>query len=303
MSLSLIDASSEARILVPLDGSTRAESALPVAEQLAQELHRTLLLARIVSLIPSSFAASGAALAPEVYQQLVDDERRTADDYLQLQAQALRRQGFAVETLVDQDVRDHADVLLALCSAQPIGLIVMTSHGRAGLVRFALGSVADHLIRASHIPVLLLRSGDAPEAQTVASLNHILAPLDGSPLAESALPVVRALAGSVAQEVTLLRIISYVADVSERMEASRYLEERAQTLRKELGDRMCSVSTALREGVAADEKITQFAEEEGCLIVMATHGRGGMRRLALGSIADRVAHTAQTPVMIVHPAE
>jgi len=297
-------ASADARILVPLDGSTRAEGALPVAERLAQELHRPLLLTRIASLVPFPMAATGAPVPAEVYQQMIDDERRAATDYLSQQAQMLQRQGLMVETLVEEG--DPAAALLSLGAARPIGLIVMTTHGRTGLARVAVGSVAGRLVRDSHIPVLLAPSPDEQNIRvSVQSLGHILAPLDGSPLAESALTVVRQLAGSVARQITLLRVIAFTADDPERAEARRYLEDQARNLQTQLEGQGCSVSATLVEGVTPGEKIVQFAEENNCLVVMATHGRGGLARLALGSVADQVthmAHGAHIAALVVHPA-
>ena len=289
----------KAYILVPLDGSPRAERALPVARRLALALHRPLLLARIIAPIVYPVASFDTPAPPEVYQEIAYDEVSLAEQYLRDQQQALQRGGVTVETYSGHGPAGNG--LLNLCATHPVGLVVMTTHGRTGLLRTALGSVADQLVRSSHIPVLLLRSGNEQNDEAAAhAMEHILMPLDGSPLAESALDVAGALAGTVAHHVTLLQVVSYTIDPADRAAAQTYLQTRAQQLQARLGERDCHVDTALTEGAVPSEKIEQYAQKAGCLVVMATHGRGGLRRLAMGSVADQVLRLSRTPLLIVH---
>jgi nucleotide-binding universal stress UspA family protein len=311
---SVYQAASESPVLVPLDGSALAEHALPVAELMADRLGAPLVLARVVPVTPVPVAASYMPLPPEIYQQLVDDERRLAGEYLQRQAEPLRERGLTVKTVLLEG--DAASMLLDICSARQIRLVVMTSHGRTGLTRFALGSVADRLVRYGHVPVLLLRSygtgSAAPETSTASDgragpthreLGRILVPLDGSALAETALPVVWELAGTVAHDITLLRVVPFTADEQAHNLAYQYLRAHAEELQAQLASRECHVRTAVREGVLPSEKIIDEAEAQGDLIVMATHGWGGMKRWVLGSVADQVFHTAHVPVLLVHTGE
>ncbi len=292
----------DACILVPLDGSTRAERALPIARRLALALDRPLLLARIIPLVSALVAAPGAPIEPSVYQQLMDDESDEAHEYLARQAKALRRQAVTVETVVTRG--DPATSLLAFCAERPVGLIVMTTHGRTGLARAALGSVADHLVRASLLPVLMTPAAkDRDDLAFDRALNQLVIPLDGSPLAEAAISVAMALAGAVTHTITLLQVISYTADASERLAVDRYLAEQAQSMRESLAGRDCQIATAIREGVVPSEKIIQFADDGDCLIVMATHGRGGVSRLVLGSVAAEVIHRSHLPVLVARPTD
>ena len=148
-------------ILVPLDGSPLAEKALPTAELMARQFGSTVLLARIIPLISSStiLASEGAVTSPEVYQQLYDDEQRAAQDYLAARAEPLRARGVDVRTLFARG--DPASCLLDLMASEHVGLIVMTTHGRSGIARWALGSVADRLVRSCTTPLLLIRSTPA----------------------------------------------------------------------------------------------------------------------------------------------
>jgi nucleotide-binding universal stress UspA family protein len=305
---------SPASILVPLDGSVRAEGALPVARQLAQCLGADIVLVRVTPLVTLRFAAADAPLPAETRQQLVDDQRELAHEYLLEQGRLLQEQGISVRAILAAG--NTASTLLDICATEQIGMVVMTTHGRTGLARFALGSVADQMVRDSHIPVLLLRSYSSPSSATVQvdatleklpavswHLDRVLVALDGSELSESALPLVRELAGVVFHHITLQRVLPLSAAVPYRASVKKYLEAQERELRAELAGSPCEVTSRLCDGVVPSEKIVEIAEEEGCLVVMATHGWGGMKRLILGSVTNQVVHTAHVPVLVVHAAD
>ena len=297
-------------ILVPLDGSARAEGALPVARQLAQRLGAALLLVHVIPPVSLRFVSTDAPLPAETYQQMVDDQRQLASDYLQKQRRLLCEQGIIAKTVLASG--DTASTLLDIVDAEQARLVVMTTHGRTGLARFALGSVADQLVRGSRIPVLLLSSGSLPSAAhdvdaalekpqaSAWHLDQVLVPLDGSELAESALPLVRELAGAVVHHITLQRVLPPTAAVPYRASVKKYLEAQERELRRQLTTRQCEVTSRLSEGVVPSEKILDEAEEKGSLVVMATHGWGGMKRLVLGSVTNQVVHSAHVPVLVVH---
>src|SRR5262245_2096096 len=197
-----------ARILVPLDGSALAERALPAAERLARAIEGKLLLVRVNSFQAWLAWAPGATVSPETYQQLFDDEERFAREYLDVWAQTLRSRGLTVDVLVL--FGEPASTLLDLVPERDIGLVVMTTHGRTGLARFALGSVADRLVRGSHTPVMLIRTlTDTTQSER---LQQALVPLDGSGLAEATLDLVAQLAGRLLSEVKLARVVAPADD-------------------------------------------------------------------------------------------
>ncbi|MGO8946112.1 MAG: universal stress protein [Ktedonobacterales bacterium] len=315
MSTTIYRALSQSPILVPLDGSARAEGALPVARQMAEHLGAPLLLARVGQVTPIPYASSYGALPPESYQQLINDERQLARDYLKKQGQLLREQGISVRTVLAEG--EAASALLDICASEQVGLVIMTTHGRTGLARFTLGSVADRLVRYSHIPILLLRSygsastsraaaSDSPMATSLApvaawQIDRVLVPLDGSSLAETALPIVWELAGVVFHHVILERVVPFTASEQDHITAQSYLEAHRRELQAQLASRDCQVVTRICEGVVPSEKIIYEAEEDGCMVVMATHGWGGVKRLVLGSVAEQVVHVAHVPVLLVHP--
>jgi nucleotide-binding universal stress UspA family protein len=291
-------------LLVPLDGSERAALALPVAAAIAEATHTPLLLARITPFLGvPPVAAAGVPLPADMYQQPIDDERRLALDYLDEQAESLRKRGLTVETFVAHG--DPAAILLDLAADYDVSLIVMTTHGRTGFARFALGSVADRLIHYGHLPILLLRtlaSGNEQRQQPAALLlDCVLVPLDGSTLAEAALEYAVELAGTLVHRITLVRVVPYTAKRAERLEAAEYLEAQYRALHDTLAGRDCLVDILLLEGTMPGEAIAHHAAEKGSLVIMATHRRAGITRWILGSVAAQVVHSSHVPVLLVHP--
>ncbi|HEV7129285.1 MAG TPA: universal stress protein [Ktedonobacterales bacterium] len=284
-------------ILVPLDGSTLAEHALPAAERIAAVLRSELLLARVTALTLIPFEIYGGAATAEVYQQLADDDLRLANEYIERIAADLRGRGRQVKTMVRRG--EPASTLLDIEAQSDVGLVVMTTHGRTGMVRFALGSTADRLVRHGHVPVLLLRPEVAGQ-QEEDPFARVIVPLDGSPLGESSLKVVAPLAGRLVRQVTLMRVIPATALAAVVNEANRYLNTVRERLSEQVAGQPCAIETLVVRG-EADEQIIEQAETHQSMIVMATHGLTGIRRWSYGSIADHVIHGARTAVLLVHP--
>jgi nucleotide-binding universal stress UspA family protein len=285
---------SKSAILVPLDGSPLAEQALPYAAWLGRALPAELVLARI---LPLEVWAYFPPAAPETYQQLMNDEERFARDYLARIADPLRQQGLTVQTRIERG--EPATMLLDLAPAAHAGLIVMTTHGRTGLNRFALGSVADRLVHYGHVPIVLLRSGVAESQPTPP--DRALVPLDGSPLAEAVLDQVARMAGRSVQSFTLVRVTSPGNSIVERDAARTYLEQVQRRLQERIADRAVTIQTQILIGSPAEQILSQAARDRA-LIMLATHGRAGLENWFLGSVADQVIHEATVPVLVVHPA-
>jgi nucleotide-binding universal stress UspA family protein len=164
------------RILVPLDGSERAESVLPLVMDLARSSGASVTLARIVQFPGGIYFASPYApmVAAETFDQSMAETREAAKAYLHAAADRFRAAGIGAETVMQDG--DAAGRLLRLLDAQPFDLVVMATHGRTGIPRFVLGSVAERMIEASHTPVLLVRSLNAstvavPEVVTVGQVR------------------------------------------------------------------------------------------------------------------------------------
>jgi nucleotide-binding universal stress UspA family protein len=297
------------QILVPLDGSALAEQALSCAVMLARGLSAELVLFRAVS-IPSDVqeALDKASLKPG---PLMDRLETDAREYLEAMSYLLPKTGLSFSQVVRQGLA--ADAIVDYVEQMDIRLIVMASHGYTGIKRWRHGSVAERVLQAAGVPVLLVRAREADPERGLhqpTPCQRILVPLDGSKLAEQVLPVVSPIARALEAEMTLFQVISSYAIGSfsgewysplkstfetAEQHAKAYLERKASRL-KELG---IETSTAVWTGSVA-QLIVRYAEVNHTdLIAMCTHGRTGLARWAMGSVADRVLRAAGIPILLV----
>lgn len=150
------------RVLVPLDGSRLAEAVLPFAEKIAGPLDAEILLVRVVEPIPGAVAlASGETGSAEA---LLHDQM-AAKWYLSDLAERLGQRGLRVRTFVPLGVPDTE--IVAVADAEKADLIAMTTHGRSGLGRLVFGSVAEAVLRAASVPVLMFKASAKATAPTV----------------------------------------------------------------------------------------------------------------------------------------
>ena len=188
----------------------------------------------------------------------------------------------------------------------------MATHGRSGLNRFLLGSVAEKVLRGSGNPLLLVRATETASTTGETAFKSVVVPLDGSELAESVLPVIAELVKNLGVEVQLFRAYQipynvYAGDegfyagnydallTSVRDEAAEYLEKKAADL-KRLG--VSKVTCVAKEGFAADKIIELGRNTADNLVAMSSHGRSGVRRWVLGSVAEAVVRHSGDPVLI-----
>lgn len=142
------------KILVPLDGSTLAEAALPHAEALAKLEDAEIIILRVPPIPVTEFLAHD----PNIAVMLVEDAEAQTQKYLQEKVTDLKARGFVKVTGV---MRQGAvpDTILTAADEAGADLIVMSTHGRAGMQRWLMGSVADRVVHHAHIPVMLIRPG------------------------------------------------------------------------------------------------------------------------------------------------
>jgi nucleotide-binding universal stress UspA family protein len=288
-------------IIVPLDGSELSERVIPLAQALANATHGGLTLTQVV--IPPWLGS-----APKDLPELPSLMEQAATYHLENLARPLT--AGVVETLVLRG--DPVGELLALSEQHADTLIVMSTHGRGGLGRLLTGSVADKVMRGAAVPVLLVRDGATVPTQ----IERMLVTLDGSELAEEALPVAVELALATGATLRLARVVtpfvqSYVtvapdsiylndaeiAEIDEQAmsEAGAYLQSAAARLREQ----GVSVDYDVRYGTTRDELLRAAEQHDTDLLVAATHGRGGFRRWALGSVTTELAQRAPCPVLVV----
>ena len=300
-------------ILVPLDGSALAEQVLPSIRMLAPIVGAKVKLLHVVREIDQYHLAldfdPGDPFAPQREQHLNarDVLGQSAENYLERHAAQLRVVG--IKSMVDVRLGAPAEVIVETAEHGQADLIAMATHGYSGIKRWTLGSVTDKVVHAAHAPVLVVRGAEQPLAGD-RSLKRILVPLDGSALARQALPLAAELAAGARAELVLLAVhVPPLGEVLELNSSYQRSDELLAAFRdRVLGElhgladelrQQVTVTPAAAEGFPAEAIVEEAARRSVDLIVMATHGYSGIKRWALGSVADKVLHAATTPLVLV----
>lgn len=277
------------RVLVPLDGSELAEAALtylPVLASLGPLRVRLLAVAEQ----PPHLGLPG----PREWQA---NQVRLLKDYLAKRQDQLQSDDVEVEISVRRG--KAAQAIIADATRFEAEFILLSTHGRSGLKRWRLGSVADKVIRSARCNTLVVGS-EAVRWPHKRYVRSILAPLDGSELAETALPLATRLAQELGAQLHLVRVVDHfpaedvAADDLVRM--TRAAEE---YLRSKAADRwQVMPRTEVVSGRPADSLLLYAGQQAIDLVVMTSHGHGGALRAALGSVTDRLIG-GPAPVLIV----
>jgi len=302
------------QILVPLDGSSRAEQALPVAARLARASGGSIVLMQVAKL-PMDYGG-GFTQVPLLTEQIIETELDNADDYLKSVATSDTCRGITIKTeaMFGQPLQD----ILSVAESRQVDLIVICSHGRTGIKRWALGSIAQGLAHQSSVPLLVLREGGRVTALSSADVTHFpcaFVALDGSPFAETVLvPAANLVAALAMPNEGILHLTQVVTSTKEEAQksAKAYISGVAERLQVTLKGLNLSITWSLLRDVDVAGAIVDVAEHGesrtaatgmsgGDLIAMSTHGRGGLERLMMGSVTERVLHSTSLPMFIVRP--
>jgi len=282
------------KILVPLDGSQLSETILPYARTIADALKCPVEL--LAAIEPGTLSAKGQS-----------DPQKASMNYLKGVATSFP-DSRSVSCTVEIGI--PAEVIVDKASSQPDTFITMSTRGRSGIQRWLIGSVADKVLHATTNPLLLVKGETTAKTSGDATLRKILVPLDGSPLAEKALPHVVQLATKMMMEVVLVqapaapRAASVEQDSDPAFQqiakeiikkAQGYLEARV----KELQAKGLKVSSLLLDGEAAGEIIDLARKTPNNLIAMRTHGWSGIGRWVLGNVTERVVRHSGDPVLVI----
>lgn len=293
-------------ILVPLDGSKTAEKVLPYARYLAGKFKVPVELLAVVDVV--EIASHMTSEKVHSLDTIIEDAVQHSTTYLRGVATTIA--GTNVRCSVEKGRAE--DTIIEKAATDKTMLITMATHGRSGLNRFLLGSIAEKVLRGTVNPLLLIRAGDE-KSQGEAMLKSIIVPLDGSELAEAVLPIVADMAKKLDLEIELFRTYHvpynvysgdeglYAVNYEEllaglRDEAAEYLEKKAADL-KRLG--VAKVQCITKEGLAADEIISLGRKTPDNLIAMSSHGRSGVRRWVLGSVTELVVRHSGDPVLVI----
>jgi nucleotide-binding universal stress UspA family protein len=311
-------------ILVPLDGSPFGEHALPYALSIARRTGATVKLLNVLTPIATLYGEAPLFVDDQLEQRLRDRQVEAQEKYLDRVARRVEAAS-AVKVVKLVDDGEIASTIRAQAARNRADLIVMTTHGRGPLGRFWLGSVADELVRESPVPVLLMRpTEEKVDLTREPPLKHFLVPLDGSPLAEQMLPRAVELGRFLGADFTLMRVVKPVATVVPVGDAGtlgfevRAMAERVETLQQKLvteaQDYLERLAKPLRESGLTVVTRVDVAEQPATavlrdavpavidVVALETHGRRGLSRLFLGSVADKVIRGAHVPVLVHRPA-
>jgi nucleotide-binding universal stress UspA family protein len=283
------------KILCPTDFSAGSQQALRVAARMATEANAELVVVHAWYIPPSAFAGE-YVFPPHVIQQMVDDSQRGLDEAVS-QATKYGAKHVTGELLTGLP---WAEIVSQL-ENQAFDLCVIGTHGRTGLSRIFLGSVAEKVVRHSPCSVLAVR----PDGESK-PFSHVLVPTDFSDSARHALELSAHLVDATGT-ITLLHVIELPVAYSGEVPVAdfgRELDKRAATALDAEAARLKSMTTATvrvrsRIGYPGAQTLAVLDDDRSVdLVVMGSHGRTGIKRVLLGSVAEKVVRHAGCPVLV-----
>lgn len=312
------------RLLVPLDGSPGAERAIPVAASLARQTSGSLVFLHFVAPATALQSAVARPHHEALRTRAIERVMIDATSYLATIPPRYAEALADLPTEMEIAFGTASPTLPSTARLEHVDLIVLCRHREAGLGQWGLENIAQQVMRHSPVPLLIL-NGQAQDMPILDGTHplRILVPLDGSLFAEEALaPALHLLshgAGSSQRELCLMHVVDlFVGDstgdeeahrnspITEqaRQNAERYLQAIADRLRQQTdGGQDVQITCLVTSGVdIASAILTQIAQAaSSSLVVMATHGREGIQRLALGSVAERLLNATTAPLLTVCP--
>ena len=304
------------RLLVSLDGSELAEKALPYAEELAAKLGAEVVIVNVR--MPSE--------DPDKPEQRAYISKIAAATEQNIKKSPALKKGEKIKVVSaiigSTSPSVHAgEQIVDYAEKESINLIIIASHGRSGIRRWALGSTADKVASAAKCPVLLIRAGvNLPKT---VHLANFLVTLDGSKPAEAVLEHIEWLAPRLKARVTLLNVVETLYHLYPSTEALGYFggggmikvpyteeemkpsvtigEDYIKNVNNKLASEGIATGYEVRVGAAGEEIIAAEKETGVDMVVMSTYGHSGFGRWSHGSIADKVMHGGNTPLLLIRP--
>lgn len=303
------------KILATLDGSELSEQVLPYAQSLAAGLSLPVTL--LCAVEPEHITIPQSLNPGRHAEEMAGHRLGRARDYVAAKAAELRGAGLRADAVTP--VGEAAAAIVAEAGKDPDTLVAMSSHGRSGLARWWMGSVTDKALHLTANPMLIIRAAEGRRSGSGLRFERITVPVDGSELAEEILPHVVYLAAAMGLAVDLVRVNPSAEEYYRGMsfgpaetmrsvpsydeyaaivdgEAAGYLAELRERLMRQ---GVAAVETRLRHGRAADSISDLASATDNNLVAMTTHGRSGVGRLVLGSVAERVTRQSGDPVLLV----
>lgn len=291
------------RIVVPLDGSELSELALPYVEELAGALNSEVELVYVCEPAENQYR--------HMHQLYIEKIAEQVRNHIKAYHAGEVSPAAPVKTVILDG--EPAAEIIGYTEKNDISLVVMASHGRSGIMPWSMGSIAVKVIQRINKPVLFIRAGTPGfKVNRGGMFNKILIPLDGSENGEAALPYIKELTKKLESEVTLLQVtalgqhvhtiggLDYVLFSEQQVEtmkaeAKQYLEK----VDRKLTETRATIRFEVKTGHAAQEIIKLADETNTRLIAISTHGHSGVRQWISGSVAYKVLHAGNTPILLV----
>lgn len=287
------------KILCPIDFSPGADQALRLAVQLATRSNAELVISHTWFVPPLAYAGEWM-LAGDVVQQMVDQDEAG----LAMAVTEAVRLGAPRVTSVLGNGAPGEQIVKALADDPAFDLVVVGTHGRTGLSRVLLGSVAEYVVRHAPCSILAARSRleDAP-------FKNVLCPIDFSDRARQAVDLAATLVEPGGTGITLLHAIELPTSYGQEPPLMDLAEEvdrqTAEVLDKWVGQVREKVRVPVSgqscRGGAGGQVLRVLDQGHYDLVVMGSHGRTGIRRVFLGSVAEKVVRHAPCPVLVARP--
>jgi nucleotide-binding universal stress UspA family protein len=297
------------RILVPLDGSSTAEQVLPYVRLLGKKTGTNVTLLRALEDLPAEIVEQdqGAYLNDAIGRELRQQRRK-----LNQVAAVLNREGISTSVIVEEGKPE--ELIITQAEKLPDTLIAMATHGRSGVGRWVMGSVTDRVLHATVNPMLVVRAKEEAEVPAE-KIETIIVPLDGSLLGEGALPYAQDIAKTTDAVIILVRVVApgsfyygtaeyYVPAAGDAFgKVTAGATEYVSSIAKQLTDEGVSeVKGVTLNGPPAAVLVDTAKEYANSMVVMTTHGRSGIGRWVMGSVADHVVRHSGDPVVMIRAA-
>jgi nucleotide-binding universal stress UspA family protein len=315
------------KILIPLDGSEHAQKIVGWATGLARALGAEIVL---LTVIDESEVEILEATPRRVLQATEGSNGRQTqsaseivDDIISATVSELERQvdqitDFGVTVNFSVTTGSPAEEIVSQAHSSGADLIAMATHRESALARGVLGSVTDRVLHSTSVPVLTMYPGEAHVIDgDIATPARVVVPLDGSALSETAVQPATEIAKAAGAEIVFTEVLrlpmlgvgvagieygagDYAGDFgvdSQKQEISQYL----QRFVSEAETSGISATTSIRTGSPAQQIVEEASETENSIVVMGSHGAGGLKRWVVGSVADKVIRSARRPVLVIPP--
>ena len=269
------------RIIVPLDGSKLAESALPYAEEIGERTGSDIVLLSVLESADEKYLT--------YLQSIVDATKSRVKQYSE------ENETKEVEVYTITREGNPAEVIVNIAGKWGNSLVVMATHGRSGIGRWALGSVADKVVRAAiNAPIMLIRGNQtSPDVSQGRLLGKALVPLDGSEPSQVIVRYITRWATELDLELTLFHVLR--EDDHDQTCTDSYLQSQCAEI-----EQQCKAADHLTKVGSPAEAIIDVADDLGVdFIAMSTRGKGGFTPWTIGSVAQKVLLGGNTPLLLV----